>query len=265
MQGHDMTIPNLIYFHGQPGSPDELRLAARTPDPARLFAPDRGSDRIDLSFESYMDHLADSILARFPSGPLRIAGFSMGAFVAMEVSARLSGRALGRDLALDLISPPAPLETGNFLPHMAGGVVFNLARNAPWAFSLMTTLQGQLAAAAPRILYAQLFATASGDDRGLAATAAFEDMILKLIARTLQDGAKGYRREILAYVRAGEDRLARVTAPVTLWQGTVDNWTPPAMADTLAARLPNLRADRRFPGLSHYSTLKAALSEIMGP
>ena len=189
----------------------------------------------------------------------------MGAFVAMEVSARLSGRALGRDLALDLISPPAPLETGDFLPHMAGGVVFNLARNAPWAFGLMTSLQGRLAKASPGILYNQLFATASGEDRDLAATADFEDMILKLIGRTLQEGAKGYRREILAFVRAGEDRLARVTAPVTLWQGTVDNWTPPAMADARAARLPNLRTDRRFSGLSHYSTLKAALAEIIAP
>ena len=34
------------------------------------------------------------------------------------------------------------------------------------------------------------------------------------------------------------------------------------MADALASTLPNLKADNRFPGMSHYSTLKAALGEI---
>ncbi|OYU69518.1 MAG: hypothetical protein CFE28_05585 [Alphaproteobacteria bacterium PA2] len=258
-----MTTPNLVYFHGQPGSPAELTLAARRPDPMTLFAPDRGSDRTDLAFDAYIDHLTDEIMRRFPSGPLRLAGFSMGAFVAMEVSIRLTGRALGRDLTLDLISPPAPLETGNYLPRMAGGVVFNLARTAPWAFGFMTTLQGRLAAAAPQVLYGQLFSKAAGADRDLAATAGFEEMIMDLLESSLRDGARGYRREILAFVRSGEGRLAKVTAPVTLWQGMADTWTPPDMADALAARLPNLRADRRFPGLSHYSTLKAALAEIV--
>lgn len=143
--------------------------------------------------------------------------------------------------------------------------MFNLARNAPWAFGLMTMLQARLAAAAPQVLYAQLFSKAAGADRDLAATAVFEEVVLALLESSLRDGARGYRREILAFVRSGEDRLARVTAPVTLWQGTADTWTPPDMADALAARLPNLKADRRFPGLSHYSTLKAALAEIVPP
>lgn len=258
-----MTTPNLVYFHGQPGASGELTLAARRPDPGTVFAPDRGSDRTDLTFDAYMDHLTEEVLRRFPSGPLRMAGFSMGAFVAMEVSIRLAGRALGRDLTLDLISPPAPLETGDYLPRMAGGIVFNLARNAPWAFGVMTTLQARLAAAAPQVLYTQLFSKAAGADRDLAATAGFEAMILDLLGRSLGDGAKGYRREILAFVRARADRLAMVTAPVTLWQGTADTWTPPDMANALAACLPNLKADRRLPGLSHYSTLQAALAEII--
>ena len=258
-----MTAQNLVYFHGQPGSPDELRLVSQHRDIASIFAPDRGADRTDLSFEQYLDALAGDILARFPSGSLRLIGFSMGAFVAMEISIRLTAQALGRDIKLDLISPPAPLDTGNYLPHMAGGVVFNLAKSAPWAFRIMTGLQAKLAAAAPQRLYRQLFSTAAGDDKALAETADFEAVILALLDKTLRGEAKGYRREVLAFVRSSADRLNKVTAPVTLWQGTADNWTPPAMADALSHALPNLQDHRRFQGLSHYSTLIAALTQIL--
>ena len=258
-----MTAQNLVYFHGQPGSPEELRLVSRHRDIASIFAPDRSADRTDLSFEEYLDALTSDILAAFPSGSLRLVGFSMGAFVAMEVSIRLTALALGRDIKLDMISPPAPLETGNYLPHMAGGVVFNLAKSAPWAFKLMTRLQAKLAAAAPQMLYRQLFSKAAGGDKALAETAEFEAVILALLGKTLRGEAMGYRREVLAFVRSNADRLSKVTAPVTLWQGTADNWTPAAMADALSHHLPNLVDDHRFSGLSHYSTLIAALTEIL--
>lgn len=54
----------------------------------------------------------------------------------------------------------------------------------------------------------------------------------------------------------------RVTQPVAFWQGLADTWTPPAMARALAAARPETRMLRPFPGLSHYSTLKAALPEV---
>nr|QQZ49659.1 hypothetical protein JKL49_22710 [Phenylobacterium glaciei] len=49
-----------------------------------------------------------------------------------------------------------------------------------------------------------------------------------------------------------------------LWQGQADSWTPPAMAQALAAARPQSRTLRTFAGLSHYSTLRAALPEIFG-
>lgn len=258
-----MKGENLVYLHGQPGSPAELSLITARPANGIVFAPDRSSDRVDLDFDAYVDHLADEILARFPAGRLRLAGFSMGAFVALQVSPRLSARAPDLNIALDLISPPAPLDTGNHIPDMAGGLVFNLARHAPWAFNLMTSLQGRLAAAAPDLLYAQLFSTAAGQDKDLAATDAFEALIKTLLTNTLQGGAKGYRREVLAYVRWRSSQLGDAAFPAAIWHGALDNWTPPAMADALASCLPQIKSVRKFPGLSHYSTLKAALSEIL--
>ena len=74
--------------------------------------------------------------------------------------------------------------------------------------------------------------------------------------------ARGYRREISGYVAQTSGRLSRLTQPVTLWQGLADTWTPPAMAQALAAARPETRTLRTFPGLPHYSTLQAALPEI---
>jgi hypothetical protein len=33
-----------------------------------------------------------------------------------------------------------------------------------------------------------------------------------------------------------------ISQPVELWHGSLDNWAPPAMADALAASLPNITA-----------------------
>ena len=82
------------------------------------------------------------------------------------------------------------------------------------------------------------------------------------LAAALRDGAPGYRRELAAYVAPWSDVLAQVTQPVTLWHGTDDTWAPIAMAEALAAALPQVAAVHRLAGLSHYSALAHALALI---
>lgn len=53
-----------------------------------------------------------------------------------------------------------------------------------------------------------------------------------------------------------------VPASGRLWQGGADNWTPPVMAEQLAARLPQASLTV-LPGLSHYSTLAAVLPQLL--
>lgn len=251
-----------VYFHGEPGSPDELRLVPGASWP-ELFAPDRANDRPDLPLAAYLDHLAADVLARFPEGPVRLVGFSLGAFVAVEIALRLQETAPERALSLDLVSAAAPLGCGDFLPHMAGGMVFSLARQRPRLFAAMTGVQGWLARRAPGLLFGQIFAGAAGADAGLARDPAFRAIIGGILTHSLSRGARGYRREVLGYVVQPPERLAALTRPVRLWHGEADTWAPPAMAGALARTLPNVRAVRMFPGLSHYSTLQAALPEIL--
>lgn len=258
-----MTAEQFVYLHGQPGSPAELGLfggAAGGLGAAQLFAPDRARDRPELPSAPYLDHLGGAVRDRFPEGPIRLVGFSLGCFVAIEVALRLADR----DLRLDLVSAAAPLDLGDFLPDMAGGMVFSLARRRPGLFALLTRAQGGLARVAPGLLFDQIFAGAQGADADLVADPAFRAAIRAILAHSLAGGGRGYRREIAGYVSQGADRLARLTAPVTLWQGEADSWTPPAMARALAAARPQSRTLRTLPGLSHYSTLRAALPEIFG-
>lgn len=244
------------YFHGQPGAPLELGILLSRP--ADVFAPDRNRDRPELSAGAYYDHLAQEIRRLRPDGPLRLVGFSIGAFVACEVALRLDDR----DLALDLISPAAPLGLGDFLPHMAGGPVFRLARDRPMAFRILTWAQGLVARGAPDLLLDQLFASASGEDAVLARSARFRHILTAAMNQSLGQGATGYRRDLHAYVRAAGDRFAGLSAPMTLWHGSADTWAPSGMSQALAAQRPTRRQVRLLPGQSHYSTLMAAAGEI---
>lgn len=247
----------VIYFHGVPGAPQEIALFGPAGNLANAWAPDRNSDRTDLGYGSYFDNLASRIDAGTVCERLHLVGFSLGAVAALQVAQRL-GRKVSR---IDLISAAAPLELGDFLPQMAGRAVFDGASRNTRLFNGMTVVQGQLARFVPSLLLRLLFATADGEDNNLARDREFRTRITGILKHAYADGACGYRREILGFVRPWSTILSEITAPVTIWHGTADTWAPIAMADCLYARLPNPRL-MRLNGLSHYSTLRAALERI---
>lgn len=251
-----MPVRQFVYFHGQPGGPAELGLFEGGSE--AVFTPDRGPAWPSLPLPAYLDQLALEIRARFPEGAIRLVGFSLGAFVALEVATRLAGRVS----RIDLVSAAAPLETGDYLDQMAGKPVFQAARRSPWLLALLTWVQGRIAQIAPRRLIAQIFAGAQGQDILLRDDPAFVAGVSALFRRALTEGAHGYAREVRAYVQPWGEIAPKIASEVVLWHGDLDNWTPPAMAEALARRLPNARPVVRLPGLSHYSTLQAALPEI---
>jgi len=68
-------------------------------------------------------------------------------------------------------------------------------------------------------------------------------------------------RDIKLYVAWLGD-FADYTSSVTVWQGTEDNWSPPAMASYLYEAIPGTRALELMEELSHYSCLCEAAPEI---
>ncbi len=255
----------IVYFHGQPGSPAELTLVGggALAERAGLQAPDRALQDPVPGFHGRISAEAGALAAQ--ARALHLIGFSLGAFVAMEVALRLAEQAPSLPVRLDLISPAAPLALGDFLPGMAGGPLFRLARDAPAAFSAVTLLQGAVAGVVPGWLVSRLFAGATGPEAALTAMPVFRRGAAQMVGGALGQGATIYRQDILAYVAQDPARLSRLDRPVRIWQGREDHWTPPAMADALARILPDVRSLTYLDGLSHYSTLQRSLPRILEP
>jgi pimeloyl-ACP methyl ester carboxylesterase len=244
----------VVYFHGIPGGPGELEAFGGSALwlSADDYVPDRHSMNGGASLSSHFDMLASAINSRFENSPVRFVGFSMGAYVALEVASRIGPKVVH----ISLVSAAAPLATGNFLPDMAGKLVFQSARHAPFLFEALTSLQSLVLRVAPDKLYNALFASAKGLDRDLVAEPRFRAAIIETLRKCFQDGSLNYRRELMGYVRDWSAILPLISPPVELWHGSLDNWAPPAMADALAAGLPNITALHKLEGRSHYSALQ---------
>lgn len=238
-----------LYFHGLPGSAAELsgfgpEIAARA---AGFHVVQRQGD---------FSRLAEHIAAQFPEGPLRLVGFSLGAAAALRVAPQLGERVA----AIDLVSPAAPLQLGDFLSGMAGAPVFRAARAGAVPFAALTFVQAQAARIAPQKMAAALMAKAKGGDRALAADPRFIASLAQSLRHSLIDSRAAYSAEISAYVTDWRADLTRVHHPVSIWQGSADDWTPPAMAEALAAALPSRPQVTMIAGLSHFSTLRHYLA-----
>lgn len=247
-----------LYFHGLPGSAAELsgfgpEIAARA---VHFHVVARGDALAVGDPSGYFRRLAEQILRQFPGGPLHLVGFSAGAAAALRVAPLLGGRVQ----QIDLVSPAAPLNLGNFLGDMAGAPVFRAALAGRAPFAMLTWLQAQVARLVPARLAATLIAGALGADRALAADPRFIASLGQSLRTSLLGSRAAYTAEIRAYVTDWRDDLARVDQPVSIWQGSEDNWTPPAMAQALAAALPSRPRLTMLDGLSHFSTLRHFLA-----
>lgn len=243
-----------IYLHGFPGGPEEWAMFASPP--TGVIAPDRRTDAPHIGFEDYCDLLARRVDTETAGAPLGLIGFSLGARMALELAERLGPRVA----RIMLVSAAAPLELGDFLSEMAGRPVFRTAQASGRLLRWLCAGQAVLGRLAPDRLVDMLFASARGGDIALAQDAAFRRTLQAMLARSLRDGATGYRREGMAFVTPWSALLSRIAAPVSIWHGLDDTWAPPAMAQALADALPQVETVHLLPGQSHYSTLAAMLA-----
>lgn len=244
-----------VYFHGNPGGPAELELLGG--DAVRSwFAPDRAA--LPLEPEARITRLLEMISESSGEQAVRFIGFSAGAHVALQVAARMPDA----NLTLHLVSPAGPLESGDYLASMAGGPVFNAAMRHSHLFAAMVGAQSLCARWFPGLLTEVLFATAQGTDSTLKSDAQFVRPYRTILQSCLVAGRASYKAEIKAYVTPWAGMVAKVVHPVTIWQGSCDNWTPPEMAEALARLLPNVQAHHLIAGQSHFSTLQTALAAL---
>lgn len=132
--------------------------------------------------------------------------------------------------SLHLVAAAAPLDGGDFLPHMAGKTVFAMAKALPVVFKLMSYWQGLLASFGSSMLYKMLFASAVAGDKVLVRDADFRELIGRVLQACFsRDKMPGYLRDVQAYVSPWRHTLTGVTVKTHLWHGDQDNWAPGAM------------------------------------
>lgn len=253
-----MAEAQVIYFHGLPGGAGELELfGADIAAKAKAFhVPCRLGFTMGPSASDYFAELASDIRKAFSTVPLDLIGFSLGASAALRTAPHLGDQVR----QIDLVSAAAPLELGSYLADMAGAPVFRMAKASPMLFALLSGAQALMARKTPARLFAMLFATAQGADRALTESELFRAGMQVVLREALNEGRRGYRQEIGHYVRAWSAELAGINAPVAIFHGEDDNWSPIAMAEDLARHLQTCVRFEKLAGLSHYSTLGDYLS-----
>lgn len=248
--------PWVVYFHGAPGAPDECRVldASAKACGIRIVCLDRFNADPFIAGDAYFELLADEIVGTTNGEPTDFIGFSIGAFVALQTS-RFMRSSVQR---IHLISAAAPLESGDYLQHMAGKQVFRLAQTFPPGFWLLTHFQGLIARFLPAALVRMLFASAVAADKILASEQGFQNTIAGDLNACFSTGLQGYMRDVKAYVRPWSPTMAEITAETSIWHGSQDNWSPPAMASGLASMIQARCTVEVLDGLSHYTCLHAA-------
>ena len=257
----DPTGRPVFYFHGAPGFAGECAQFDLIAQEAGvlLFAVHRFDRAPDLDFDTYIEELAVFLGAYAKSAPMEFIGFSLGAFIALMVAAKMKQP----PARIYLISPAAPLETGDYLSLMAGALVFKMARAPVFVFRLFSMLQAIGVTIAPDIFYHQLFGNATGAEGALAREPNFRLEIDAALQFSVQQAVAGYVREMHAYVRPWAHRVLGLGTKVIIYHGADDHWAPAIMGTNLGKLLPDTRAVHILPNLAHYSCRQVTMEKIL--
>lgn len=236
---------SVTYFHGLPGSPEELELlehkAEVTPEVL---------DPLDIGALEQRDE---------SQAPAKVIGFSLGAFSALKL-------AISRPESvaqLVLISPAGPLEMGPYLEQMAGAPIFRTAKANSIAFALLTAAQALVAHVSPRFLLKQMFANSCEAERALMNNPKAVQCLIRGLKHSLWEAAPLYRQTISEFVQPWEAELSKIQCPCQVYHGELDDWVPIEMARALFDRLPEGSLFQKEDGLGHYSTLIRVLPTVL--
>jgi len=249
----------VIYFHGAPGAVEECSVfdAYAKKNNLKIVCFDRFAIEPSLDSESYFDYLASQIKTKAGEQSIDMIGFSIGSYIALEVGKRLHDQLRHTHL----ISAVAPIHVDNFIDEMAGGLVFKLAKEWPFIFSLLTRYQKLMALLAPFMLVNMFFSSAVAKDKELSKQRDFKRYMASLLKQCFQNRSIGYKRDIKFYL-TWQGNLDRYTSNIYLWHGTEDNWSPFSMATYLCNEMSGDTNLEALKGLSHYSCLYDAAPKI---
>jgi len=234
---------NIYYCHGIPGSSAEID-SLTTHDCIRpnILKP--------LDLKGFSDATSKNDREQ-----VHVVGFSLGAMTALKIASKYPERVS----KLILIAPAAPLELGEYLPKMAGRIVFENALRGGLYFSALTTAQRIGVLLAPNIVLRAMFSGSPTPDAQLLANLAFRKSLVSGLRSSFGPQRQLYSTAVNEYVKPWAHILKEVGCPVTIYHGVDDNWTPIEMSYALKKSIGSRVNIIVFEGLGHYSTLQKAL------
>lgn len=235
-----------LYFHGLPGSAQEIQSLLPTGASRHVVVKPLDLPRVDRLID------VDS------GAGFHVIGFSLGAMSAIQIAAQRT-EAVKK---LTLIAPAAPLELGDFLPKMAGRVVFQTAQSGDFVFRAFTAMQRMGVAVAPDRVMDEMFAKNPKADRDLLSIQSFRVALKSGLQSSLGPEKQNYHKAVRHYVQPWAHFLDDVSCAVTIHHGTLDNWAPLEMSLALKHRLKCEVDLISYEGLGHYSVLHAVIPDI---
>jgi pimeloyl-ACP methyl ester carboxylesterase len=263
--------PSLFLFHGLPGS----RLAVpemwpEDPVPVRVIAPDRpgaGSSAFQpgrrlTDWAGDIGQLADSLgIERF-----LVAGFSGGGPHALAVAHSLPDRVI----AAGSISGAGPIDTRDALDGMnrVNRLMFKLAK-VPGALWLLAAPHARATKRHP----AKVLEKAARDrrlpqaDREAMMSPRLRELDVAAAPEAFRQGVRGFIHETRIFLRPWGFDPAAIKPPVFIWHGDEDANVPVAMAQHLAARIPDgrltiYRGEGHLIVPEHWTEILAALLSV---
>ena len=252
----------LFYFHGMPGSSIESNPASQIADQCgiRLIAIDRPgygeSDRqpsLHLSnWGGVVSQLADSLeLEQFS-----VLGFSGGGPYALACANELSARVK----QVFLVGSLAPFETSAMQVHINADFkpLYELARDS----RELASEQISLMAETPEILMGIMQTALPAPDQAIFERVEFRKDYLRNLSRALLSGVDGLVDDMHRVTKPWEFELTDIKTPVDIWHGREDRNVGLAIAEYLAATLPNTTA--HFLDACGHFLLFSQWEEILG-
>jgi pimeloyl-ACP methyl ester carboxylesterase len=249
----DPDGPPVLFHHGipscrvgLPGDPDAvLATGVRlvTADRPGIGASDPLPGRSVAGWASDVGELAGELgLERFA-----VLGFSAGGPYAAACAHQLPELVT----AAGLIAPAPPLARRDLARREPDRRVHDLALRAPWALRAGLQASVSLAGRSPERAVARLGrGRGDADRRMLARTDVARGAVAGLTA-CVSAGTGGWVEDIRTRMRPWGFSPARLSVPVTLWQGEEDSFVSRAAFDWWERQLPDCDA-RLLPGEGHF-------------
>lgn len=238
---------NIIYCHGLPGSSHEIKFLEHHDSLAvHVFGPQHSDEIFKLTSSSL-------------NRSVHVIGFSLGAMAAIKIAAQHHNKVS----MMSLIAPAAPLELGNFLPGMAGRVVFQTASRSALQFRALTALQKISVRLSSKFVIQSMFKGSPESEAALLQHSDFKESLLAGFKDSYGKNQKAYRSEIHDYMKSWAYHLESINCPVKIYHGASDNWAPVDMAYALKDKIPSKVDVIEYRGLGHFSTLRKALPLVI--